>query len=379
MGEKGEHAKLFYAGHISTLALSYFIIRRSSLQRQVRLWRENLPDITPFYAVKCNNDPLLMRWMTELNPTMGFDCASINEINAALPLVNPNRIIYAQPCKKVTDIRLAAASNIAETVIDSPEEVLKLSEANYRGTSLVRLLVGDSGSKQPFGKKFGAPTEWLPEIYATAKKHNIHLSGFSFHVGSECMSPSQYESAIKTCAVGADIAENFGFPTKTIDIGGGFLHRADDFVRTATTIRLAQRHFPASVRWIAEPGRFLAAPTHTLYTTVIGKKRTWPAPLSETDPKYRITIDESVYGAFSNIPFDHQNPQFKHVSQKLTQKVPLIIFGRTCDSGDTIAHTTLEEPEVGDVLEIPEMGAYTTVTASEFNGFPKAERIYRLE
>jgi hypothetical protein len=31
----------------------------------------------------------------------------------------------------------------------------------------------------------------------------------------------------------------------------------------------------------------------------------------------------------------------------------------------------MEELEVGDWLWFPHMGAYTTVTASEFNGFPK--------
>jgi diaminopimelate decarboxylase len=31
------------------------------------------------------------------------------------------------------------------------------------------------------------------------------------------------------------------------------------------------------------------------------------------------------------------------------------------------------------VLRIPDMGAYTTVTASEFNGFPKPRRVYELE
>jgi hypothetical protein len=31
----------------------------------------------------------------------------------------------------------------------------------------------------------------------------------------------------------------------------------------------------------------------------------------------------------------------------------------------------MEELDVGDWLWFPNMGAYTTVTASEFNGFPK--------
>jgi ornithine decarboxylase len=86
-----------------------------------------------------------------------------------------------------------------------------------------------------------------------------------------------------------------------------------------------------------------------------------------------------VYGSFSNIPFDHQVPEFERMRTPAVreQRRPTIIFGRTCDSGDCLGtHIPLHDVKVGDVLRIPNMGAYTTVTASEFNGFPKAQRIY---
>jgi len=368
--------KIIYFTTISTLALSYFVISKAALTRQLRLWARELPNIVPHYAVKCNNDPLLLRWMTEINPTMGFDCASLNEINTALPLVSPNKIIYAQPCKKHQDIKIAQAQGIQTTVVDSVEEVEKLAEAGWKGSTLVRLLVEDGGSKQPFGKKFGAPFPWLDRIYRTAKYHDINMTGFSFHVGSECQTPEQYEKAIKLCNKAHRVAETHKINTETIDIGGGFLHEEEKFVQTARVILYAQTYFPKDTNWIAEPGRFLAAPTHTLYTTVIGKKPAWP-PSDEA--KWRITIDESVYGAFSNIPFDHQTPEFEAVKPSGKDKNPTIVFGRTCDSGDTIGTDIyLEEVKVGDVLRVPNMGAYTTVTASEFNGFPKAERIYQL-
>jgi diaminopimelate decarboxylase len=38
----------------------------------------------------------------------------------------------------------------------------------------------------------------------------------------------------------------------------------------------------------------------------------------------------------------------------------------------------LYDVEEGDVIKITNMGAYTTVTASEFNGFPKPKAIYEL-
>jgi ornithine decarboxylase len=99
------------------------------------------------------------------------------------------------------------------------------------------------------------------------------------------------------------------------------------------------------------------------------------------DPKWRITVDESVYGAFSNIPFDGQKPVLERVDPTYRRAIaktrPTLVFGRTCDSGDLIAESAdLPEVGVGDWLRVRNMGAYTTVTASEFNGFPKPRCIY---
>lgn len=323
-----------------------------------------------------------MRWMHELNPTMGFDCASEREILEVLPLVEPSKIVYAQPCKKHEDIKVAQARGVELTVVDSVEEVEKLSEAGWTGSVLVRLLVSDAGSKQPFGKKFGAPHAWLPKLYDAARALDINMVGYSFHVGSECEAPQQYAQAIEDCKKAQEIAGRHGFRADIVDVGGGFLPDEASFKKVAAAINAAQRAwFPEkSVRWLAEPGRFLAAPTHTLYTTVIGKKPVWPEPQNDAEPAHRITIDESVYGSFSNIPFDHQFPVLERIRQKLRSEPaprPTTVFGRTCDSGDCLGtHIPLLDVQVGDVLKVENMGAYTTVTASEFNGFPKPQKIY---
>lgn len=322
-----------------------------------------------------------MRWMTEIFPDMGFDCASEREINEVLPLCDNKKIVYAQPCKKLQDIKSAQMKGVSLTVADSVEELEKLAEANWRGGILVRMLVEDKGSKQPFSKKFGAPIQWLPSMYEVAKEHSLQMVGFSFHVGSECENPTQYTLAIEECKKAQKIAKQFGYSLQIMDVGGGFLPKKDTFETVANHIRNATSTYlpDKDITWIAEPGRFLAAPTHTLYTTVIGKKPVWPAPTNENDPKWRVTIDESVYGCFSNIPFDHQKPVLERM-REATQgenRNATIVFGRTCDSGDCIGtDIPMYETNVGDIIRVENMGAYTTVTASEFNGFPKAERIY---
>jgi ornithine decarboxylase len=365
------------------LASSYFVVSRTALRRQLQLWSRALPFVQPFYAVKCNNDATLMRWMTELDRTLGFDCASQREVNDALQIVRPDRILYAQPCKRMEDIKAVADKGVRTTVVDSVEEVEKL--AGWQGDVLVRLLVEDKGSKQPFGKKFGAPLAWIPRIAEAALAHNVALTGFSFHVGSECQDPAQYTAAIEECKKASILLHDYGFRTNVVDIGGGFLPDERSFTAVARCVDKAMAAWSPSTHWIAEPGRFLAAPTHTLYTKVIGKKPVWPPPEDDyTDPTWRITVDESVYGAFSNIPFDGQKPTLERVEptyrRAVTKVRPTRVFGRTCDSGDLIADATeLPEVGVGDWLRVRTMGAYTTVTSSEFNGFPKPRCVYELQ
>lgn len=42
-------------------------------------WRQNMPRVKPFFAVKCNNDPVLVATLAKMGA--GFDCASREEID----------------------------------------------------------------------------------------------------------------------------------------------------------------------------------------------------------------------------------------------------------------------------------------------------------
>jgi ornithine decarboxylase len=298
-----------------------------------------------------------------------FDCASPAEIHQARETnARPDAIIYANPCKSIDDIRAAAAAGVTTTVIDSPEEVEKLVEARWPGTTLIRLKVPDAGSAQPFSRKFGAPLTWVPEMLSALRAARIPHTGWSFHVGSMCGQPRQFHDAIATAAAADKLAP---CPAQIVDIGGGFI--PGELAAAAAEIRAAQSLFPRTTRWIGEPGRFLSSPVATLRVTVIGTKR-------HPDHGGRIyTIDDSVYGSFSNIPFDGQRPTYSLVGPDANHRatVRATLFGRTCDSADCLAEDILlPELRVGDTLEVHNMGAYTMVSASLFNGFPLPVRMY---
>jgi ornithine decarboxylase len=325
--------------------------------------------VNPHYAVKSNNDPELLRWLHEAN--VRFDCASPNEIRQALEVGSkPEGIIYANPCKSRKDVREAAASGVRTTVIDSPEEVEKLAEVKWPGNTLIRLKVADSGSAQPFSRKFGAPLTWVSDILKALQEAHIPHAGWSFHVGSLCKEPEQYLAAIETCAEADALADK---PAAIVDIGGGFLPDEESFAAASQFICKGRNLFGAATKWIAEPGRFMSMPVVTMETQVIGVKR------RHTPPGFIYTLDDSVYGSFSNIPFDGQKPVFELLGGKFNarRQARATLFGHTCDSADCIAEDiVLPELRVGDYLEVSNMGAYTIVSASKFNGFPMPVRFY---
>ena len=334
----------------------------------MKLWTSLLPHVKPHYAVKANNDPVLLKWLHDAGAA--FDCASPREMHQVIRAgAQATDIIYAHPCKSPAEIRAAGRLRVQTTVVDSPEEVEKLRAAGWKGDTLIRLLVPDEGSAQPFSKKFGAPLAWVPEIAERLKDACIPLRGWSFHVGSVCGDASQYRKAISVCAEASALVEKHA---EIVDIGGGFVADPEQFGEAAAALTEGRTLFPTTTRWIGEPGRFFAAPAATLRLQVNGVKR----GLQEGTCRY--TLDESIYGALSNIPFDGFRFAFRLLSAENRPLVKATIYGRTCDSADLIAENVeIPELRVGDWLRVDNMGAYTIVSGSEFNGFKKPRRIYQ--
>ncbi len=336
---------------------------------QLGAWQSALPTIKPFYAVKCNPDPTLMTWLAEGGA--GFDCASAREMKVVSELYTPTvklpEIVFANPCKKGDEI-FYSGRKVNTTVVDSEEELKKLAQKGWIGNSLVRIRVGDSGSRMPFGAKFGAELESVAALAAAATKIGQRLSGISFHVGSGCGNPVQYADAIRAAEYARILLQKAGHTPTTLDIGGGFTE--DGFQNAAAMIRHSIRSLQPGLRVIAEPGRFFAASCQDLFVKVIAKK---PAARGRTG--WRYTIDDSLYGQFSCIPYDQSTPRWIRVRGPNESERPrsaAILYGRTCDSVDMIAAAaSTEELEVDDWLWFPNMGAYTSVTSTEFNGFPK--------
>jgi ornithine decarboxylase len=198
-----------------------------------------------------------------------------------------------------------------------------------------------------------------------AEKAGLHAMGICFHVGSQSLSTAAYEEALLLVRNLFDEAEARGMHLTDLDIGGGFpVPDADgltvDLAAMMEAInRQIDRLFPDTAVW-TEPGRYMCGTAVNLVTSVIGTKDRAGTPW--------YILDEGIYGCFSGIMYDHWTYPL-HCFGK-GEKKPSVFAGPSCDGIDVLYRDFMAPAlHVGDKLLVTEMGSYTSVSATRFNGF----------
>jgi len=351
----------------------FMLVRRSILKKQFERFAKCLPNVTPYYAIKANPEPEIVKFMARLGSC--FDVASANEMKEVLNLgVSPTRIIFANTIKSDKDIKYAKNQRVRLMTFDSEPELYKIAKNYPKARVLLRIKVENQGSVVELSLKFGADPEHAYHLLRKAKTLGLAPLGVSFHVGSQSTNVENYLQALElTADIFKECKEN-DLPLKMVDIGGGFpIQHFDNeigvnFERMAAQIRQQIRSlFPRNIEFIAEPGRFFAGPAGILVTQVIGR--------TFRNNKNYYYINDGVYQDFSGMIFDHCKYEFKTLRRG--QKFLSALAGPTCDSFDTLS-TSVEVPElhVGDVVYVKNIGAYSSASAVEnFNGFPPAKLV----
>ncbi len=345
------------------------LVSRSALRGQLERFRRGLPRVEPFFAVKANSHPEVVKTMVAGRAS--FDVASAAEMNLVLAAGGrPGQIIFANTVKPVEAIALAAKKGVTLFTFDSGYELDKLAQHAPGARVLVRIKVPNVGSIVELSLKFGVDPADATSLLIKAFKMGLRPAGLSFHVGSQCTRLENYIEALEVAAIIARDARLKQIPFEIVDIGGGFPirhfdHEDDPFDRLAS--RLTQeidRLFDRSVRIIAEPGRFLVGPAATLVMRVIGK--------AIRENKLWYFLDDGLYGSLSGQVFDHCKYQYRFLRGGATQLSTLA--GPTCDSFDIIARgEEIPELQTGDLVYVENIGAYSVASATTFNGMPMAK------
>jgi ornithine decarboxylase len=349
------------------------VISRSAVARNYRLLCENLPGVEFFYAAKANPHRTILSTLNKLGCSV--DVCSCGEARQALRAgFAPEAMLHTHPCKTVRNLVDCYALGIRWFIYDSAFELPKLAEHAPDAKLLLRLAMASKSSVINLSAKFGASRHEALPLLRRAAQLGLDVRGLSFHVGSQCLSPDDFRTAFEEAREIWDEAAAAGLNLEVLDIGGGMpAPYREAILSIESYCQSLSQALEASfgdlpIRIIAEPGRCLSAEAATLITSVIGKNvrggRTW------------YIIDDGLYGSFSGKVFDHADFALLADSADDRPAMDCIVAGPTCDSTDVVARDQpLPELDVGELLLVPSMGAYTSASASDFNGLELARTV----
>ena len=358
-----------------------FVIDHEKIRQNYREFKEHLPKVQAYYAVKANSNPEIIR--TLYNVGASFDVASMPEFM----LVHENikglpdqerqdwiwdKIIYANTIKPVETLEALDKYKPLVT-FDNSEELRKIRKHAPNAGLVLRIRVPNTGSMVELSSKFGASPGEAVDLIEEAFNMGLVVEGLSFHVGSQCTNFNNYIQALQLAAnIIKEVASRLDKKLIILDIGGGFPVKYDEKVKEFRLLAKKlnseiARIFPADMHILAEPGRFMVADACTVVAKVVGK--------AVRDDKPCYYINDGVYHTFSGQIFDHCNypvKAFKDGEKKISA-----VFGPTCDALDTITLSAeLPDLEIHDLVYAENIGAYSHASSTYFNGFPPAKIVH---
>ncbi|TSC72158.1 MAG: ornithine decarboxylase [Parcubacteria group bacterium Gr01-1014_38] len=356
-------------------ATPFFLFSRKRVTGKFQEFQKYFPGSLIHYAMKANAESGLLQ--TLFDAGSGFEVASIHELNMLKEVgVPPEKMIYGTSVKPSSHIKEFFDYGVDRFAFDSLPELEKIAAVAPKSRVYVRVIVNDTGSVFRFSEKFGTDRENIVPLLQRAKALELHPYGISFHVGSQASNPLAWAAALESLQPALEHLKKLKIKLDIIDIGGGY---PCAYASTEEELSLEEiaRHtldqyqkLPYQPQLLLEPGRGIAATTAIVVTTVISrverKSGTW------------LFLDAGVYNALFETMAYQGSTRYKVTSLRPSYDAGEMLFalaGPTGDSPDIITHEALlpQDLAVGDKLILHDVGAYSLVTASRFNGFPKPD------
>ncbi|XP_045638014.1 antizyme inhibitor 2 isoform X2 [Ursus americanus] len=371
---------------------AFFVADLGAVVRKHFCFLKCLPRVRPFYTVKCNSSPGVLKVLAELG--LGFSCANKAEMELVQRIGVPaSKIIYANPCKQTAQIKYAAKHGVRLLSFDNEAELAKVAKSHPSAKMVLCIATDDSHSLSPLSFKFGATLKSCRHLLENAKRTHVEVVGVSFHVGSGCPDLHAYTQSIADARLVFEMGAELGHGMHILDLGGGFpgLEGAKvRFEEIASVINSAlDLYFPegCGVDILARLGRYYVTSAFTLAVSIIAKKEVLldqPGREEEngSTPKTIVYhLSEGVYGIFNSVLFDNTCPT-PILQKKSSAEQPLYsssLWGPVADGCDCVAEGLwLPQLHVGDWLVFENMGAYTVGMASLLGGTQTCRVTYAM-
>ncbi|KAG8198889.1 hypothetical protein JTE90_015103 [Oedothorax gibbosus] len=345
---------------------------------KAQMWRENFPNVFPYYAVKAYSDPVLLRLFVLLG--YGFDCSTEGEIKAVLKAQgDPKKIIFAHTIKTPRGLKYASSVGCALLTFDSKEELLKIHKQFPEANLILRIKSPSTQTVYNLSTKFGCEAHDAEYLLSLAKQLNFNVVGVSFHVGALCENPKTFTATIDKSRLVFETAKRIGYNFTIMDIGAGFFgskEREEFFYELSQKINDSlETNFPdKTVKFIAEPGCYFVGSSVTLATTVIGKRKRLEKDKRGSPVQREYFINDGLYGSF----FEHKElydirPKALISTSEMNDRIlyQSKIWGQTCCAQDMVMEEcSLPDMNEGELILWGNMGAYRRVRCSTFTEVP---------
>lgn len=325
------------------------------------------------YAVKANPQPAVVRALVTAGAA--FDVASPAEIDLCLAAgAGPETLSYGNTIKKGVDVAYAYSAGVREFIFDAPDDLNRIACHAPGAQVSARLLVDGPAAATPMGRKFGCAAEEAASLLVRAAELGLNPTGVSFHVGSQQLDTTAWDTGIRTAATVFTATAARGVHLRRLNIGGGLGVSYRDSAPAFTTYAAAVSHalnayFPgATPEVVLEPGRAIVAEAGLIRTEVITVSRRAGA-----GPHRWVYLDVGRYNGLAETENEAIAYRLEVVGNHSTESGPVIIAGPTCDGDDVLyQHTPYRLPlslQAGDRIDILPAGAYTASYSSvAFNG-----------
>ncbi len=364
-----------------------YFVRPHSLKRAASWFLDNFSDLKNgagkkhrsevLYSVKSNPDEKALQCLFDAG-LRHFDVASLNEIRLIKRLFGDKvKMYFMHPVKSREAIIEAYFShNIRDFSLDSADELKKILDVTNNAKDLglhLRMAIPNSHSAIDLSGKFGIrPTESVTlvrKIRGAAKRF-----GMCFHVGSQCMDPTQYRAAMM---IVKEVLKKAKVKLDVLDIGGGFpsvypammppsMQSYIDEIRDS----IAEMNLDEDCMIWCEPGRALVAESNSLLVRVEGRKDNM------------LYINDGTYGGLFDAGFPAfiypvQATRVKRGAALMQELAAFGFYGPTCDSLDAMKGPFYLPRNIneGDYIEIGQLGAYSKSIRTDFNGFSDTMQI----
>lgn len=282
------------------------------------------------------------------------------------------RIIFANPCKKPSDIEFARKTGVNRMTFDNEAELRKIKQLFPESQLILRCFASDPSATYSLSSKFGAHPEASTSLLEYANSLGLGIVGVSFHVGSSSKDPKAFEIAIQNSRRIFEAGLQMGHNMRLLDIGGGFSESTFDAMAESIQRSLDLHFCDIQAEFVAEPGRYFTAGALTVACEIIARRDARESPPSTEEATNMLYLNDGIYGTFlCNLFEPGPLPQVLCASgifypqTSVSDHAKFILWGPTCDGTDCIAKS-VELPECltfGDWLYFPDMGGKSFLLA----------------